>query len=106
MTGGLDEVQIGNIKQQLDKLTELKKRKDFIISSIEEQGMMSDELKQRILSSWDSTVIEDIYLPYKPKRMTKAEVPVNVVTNLLQKSLWHRMRQLHCDGHRCSSKVK
>lgn len=74
MTGGLDEVQIGNIKQQLDKLTELKKRKDFIISSIEEQGMMSDELKQRILSSWDSTVIEDIYLPYKPKRMTKAEV--------------------------------
>ena len=74
MTGGLDEVQIGNIKQQLDKLTELKKRKDFIISSIEEQGMMSDELKQRILSSWDSIVIEDIYLPYKPKRMTKAEV--------------------------------
>lgn len=74
VTGGLDEVQIGNIKDQLDKFTELKKRKETILSSIEEQGKLSPELKKRIEASWDSTEIEDIYLPYKPKRVTKAEI--------------------------------
>lgn len=74
VTGGLDEVQIGNIKDQLDKLTELKKRKDAILSSIEEQGKLTPELKKRIEDSWDSTEIEDLYLPYKPKRVTKAEI--------------------------------
>lgn len=74
VTGGLDEVQIGNIKDQLDKLTELKKRKDTILSSIEEQGKLTPELKKRIEDSWDSTEIEDLYLPYKPKRVTKAEI--------------------------------
>ena len=73
-TGGLDEVQIGNIKDQLDKLTELKKRKESILSSIEEQGKLTPELKERIEKSWDSTEIEDLYLPYKPKRVTKAEI--------------------------------
>ncbi|WFE83927.1 Tex family protein [Parabacteroides chongii] len=74
VTGGLDEVQIGNIKDQLDKLTELQKRKDTILSSIEEQGKLTPELKKRITESWDSTEIEDLYLPYKPKRVTKAEI--------------------------------
>ena len=74
VTGGLDEVQIGNIKDQLDKLTELKKRKESILSSIEEQGKLTPELKKRIEDSWDSTEIEDLYLPYKPKRVTKAEI--------------------------------
>lgn len=74
VTGGLDEVQIGNIKDQLDKLTELKKRKETILSSIEEQGKLTPELKKRIEDSWDSTEIEDVYLPYKPKRVTKAEI--------------------------------
>lgn len=74
VTGGLDEVQIGNIKDQLDKFTELKKRKETILSSIEEQGKLSPELKKRIEASWDSTEIEDLYLPYKPKRVTKAEI--------------------------------
>lgn len=74
VTGGLDEVQIGNIKDQLDKLTELKKRKETIVNSIEEQGKLTPELKKRIEDSWDSTEIEDIYLPYKPKRVTKAEI--------------------------------
>ena len=74
VTGGLDEVQIGNIKDQLDKLTELKKRKDTILSSIEEQGKLTPELKKRIEDSWDSTEIEDLYLPFKPKRVTKAEI--------------------------------
>jgi uncharacterized protein len=74
VTGGLDEVQIGNIKDQLDKLTELSKRKESILASIEEQGRMTPELKKRIEDSWDSTEIEDIYLPFKPKRVTKAEI--------------------------------
>lgn len=74
VTGGLDEVQIGNIKDQLDKLTELKKRKETVLSSIEEQGKLTSELKKRIEESWDSTEIEDLYLPFKPKRVTKAEI--------------------------------
>lgn len=74
MTGGLDEVQIGAIKQLLDKYTDLQKRKESILASIAGQGLLSDELKNRIENSWDSTEIEDIYLPFKPKRMTKAEI--------------------------------
>lgn len=73
-TGGLDEVQIGNIKEQYDKLCELKKRKETILSTIEEQGKLTLELKKRIEESWNGTELEDIYLPYKPKRKTRAEV--------------------------------
>jgi uncharacterized protein len=73
-TGGLDEVQISNISDQLDKLTELAKRKATILASIEEQGKLTPELQQRIEASWDSTELEDIYLPYKPKRVTRAEI--------------------------------
>jgi len=73
-TGGLDEVQIGNIKEQYDKLCELNKRKETILSTIDEQGKLTPELKSRIEVCWDSTELEDIYLPYKPKRKTRAEV--------------------------------
>lgn len=72
-TGGLDEVQIDEIKNQHDKLCEVAKRKETILSTIEEQGKLTDELRQRIENSWDSTEIEDIYLPFKPKRKTRAE---------------------------------
>jgi uncharacterized protein len=74
VTGGLDEVQIGDIKQQYEKLKELSKRKETILNSIEEQGKLTPELKTRIENSWDSTELEDIYLPYKPKKQTKAEI--------------------------------
>lgn len=74
MTGGLDEVQIGLIKDLLDKLTELKRRKETILSSIEEQGKLTPALRERIEASWNATEIEDLYLPYKPKRVTKAEI--------------------------------
>lgn len=73
-TGGLDEVQIGNIKEQYDKLCELKKRKETIVNTISEQGKLTPELSKRIEACWDSTELEDIYLPYKPKRKTRAEV--------------------------------
>ena len=74
VTGGLDEVQIGNIKDQLDKLTELKKRKESILSSIEEQGKTDSRTEKEDRGFVDSTEIEDLYLPYKPKRITKAEI--------------------------------
>ena len=73
-TEGLDEIQIGEIKQQYEKLQELSKRKETILHSIEEQGKLTPELKSRIENSWDSTELEDIYLPYKPKRQTRAEI--------------------------------
>ena len=73
VTGGLDEVQIGDIKEKYDKLSEIAKRKETILSTIEEQGKLTDDLKKRIHETWDSTVLEDIYLPYKPKRKTRAE---------------------------------
>lgn len=74
MTGGLNEVQITDVKNWLDKLTELKARKDTILNALEKQEELTPELKARIESSWDSNEIEDIYLPYKPKRVTRAEM--------------------------------
>ncbi|WP_300909948.1 Tex family protein [uncultured Bacteroides sp.] len=73
-TGGLDEVQIENIKNQYEKLNETAKRKETIIATISEQGKMTPELQKRIDETWDPTLLEDIYLPYKPKRRTRAEV--------------------------------
>lgn len=73
-TGGLDEVQIEEIKKRYDKLCEIAKRKEVIESTIAEQGKLTDELKQRIHSTWEMNVLEDIYLPYKPKRKTRAEI--------------------------------
>jgi len=73
-TGGLDEIQIGEIKQLYSKLQELSKRKETILNSIEEQGKLTPELKERIEKTWDSTELEDIYLPYKPKKQTRAEM--------------------------------
>ena len=72
-TGGLDEVQIGEIKERYDKLTDIAKRKETILKTIEEQGKLTNDLKKRIDACWDATELEDIYLPYKPKRKTRAE---------------------------------
>jgi uncharacterized protein len=72
-TGGLDEVQISDIHTRYEKLCELAKRKETILSTIEEQGKLTDDLRRRIADCWDSTELEDIYLPYKPKRKTRAE---------------------------------
>ena len=73
-TGGLDEVQIAAIDTAHKKLVELEKRKETIVATIEEQGKMTDELSARIAKCMDATELEDIYLPYKPKRRTRAEV--------------------------------
>ncbi len=73
-TGNLDEVEVGYIKDRLAKLVEFDKRKDTILKSIEEQGKLTDELKRKIESVSTLSALEDIYLPYKPKRKTKASI--------------------------------
>lgn len=72
-TDGLDEVQIGDIQTRYEKLCELSKRKETVLSTIEEQGKLTPELKARISACWNTTELEDIYLPFKPKRKTRAE---------------------------------
>ena len=72
-TGGLNEVQIEQIKEQHDKLCDIAKRKETILGTITEQGKLTAELEKRINDTWNPTELEDIYLPYKPKRKTRAE---------------------------------
>ena len=73
-TGGLNELQVGTISDMLAKLKEIAKRKETILSTIKEQGKLTDELRSRIEETWNSTELEDIYLPYKPKRRTRAQI--------------------------------
>lgn len=73
-TGSLDEVQIAAISDQYERLGELQKRKATILSTIDEQGRLTDALQQRIDNCWDATELEDIYLPYRPKRRTRASI--------------------------------
>ena len=73
-TGGLDEVQIAAISDRFDKLKEIEKRKETVIKTITDLEKMTPELQQRIDACWDATELEDIYLPYKPKRRTRAQV--------------------------------
>lgn len=73
VTGGLDEVQIEAIQSQYEKLQETAKRKETILKTIEAQGKLTQELQKRIDQTWDATELEDIYLPYKPKRKSRAE---------------------------------
>ena len=73
-TGGLDEVQITAISDRSERLKEIAKRKETILKTIEEQQKLTPDLKKRISDCWDLTTLEDIYLPYKPKRRTRAQV--------------------------------
>jgi uncharacterized protein len=74
VTGSLDEVAITAIRDRLDQLMELDKRREAVLKSLEERGQLTDELKERILSAETMVVLEDIYLPYRPKRRTRATV--------------------------------
>ena len=73
-TGSLDEVQISQIADEYHRFLEIDERKTTILKTIEEQGKLSNELRARIDKSWDATELEDIYLPYKPHRKTRADV--------------------------------
>lgn len=89
MTGSLDEVEIEKISRQKDKLEELEKRKITVISAIEEQGKMTDALMKRIVNCYDPVELEDIYLPYKKKKKTRAMIAIEnglePLADLLQK---------------------
>ncbi|MBP5589339.1 MAG: RNA-binding transcriptional accessory protein, partial [Bacteroidales bacterium] len=74
MTGSLDEVQIGQIKEEYERLQELDARREAIIKSIEEQEKMTPELKERLNVAQTMSELEDIYLPYRPKRRTRAAI--------------------------------
>lgn len=74
MTDGMDEVQLADTREQYDKLCELLKRRETVLKTIEEQDKLTDELRRRIENCWNATELEDIYLPFKPKRRTRAEI--------------------------------
>ena len=73
-TGGLDEVAVAAVAEQHRQLDELEHRKAFVLETIEAQGALTDELRARVTACWDATEIEDIYLPFKPKRRTRAQM--------------------------------
>ncbi len=74
VTDGMDEVQLADLQEQYEKLKELIRRRESILKSIEEQEKMTPELQKRIEECWNITELEDIYLPYKPKKRTRAEI--------------------------------
>jgi protein Tex len=94
VTGSLDEVQVGDIKTQYQKLQELEKRREAILKSIEEQGKMTDELKGRITKTYNLTELEDIYLPYKQKRKTRASIAREKGLEPLANELFTRLRYI------------
>jgi len=87
-TGSLDEVEIGKIEKAWIEYNELIKRRGFILTSIEEQGHLSPGLRKRISACWDSTKLEDLYLPYKKKRKTRAMVAKESGLERLAQSIW------------------
>ena len=74
VTGSLDEVQITSVRDRLSQLAELDSRKEAVLSSLEKHGHLNDELKAKVLGADTMAVLEDIYLPYRPKRRTKATI--------------------------------
>lgn len=92
-TGSLDEVQLAAIQQELKKLQELDKRRETVLHTIEEQGKMTPELRHRIENCWDPTELEDIYLPYKPKRKTRATAAREKGLEPLATAIFQQTRQ-------------
>ena len=75
-TGNMDEVQSNDVVEQIKYFTELEKRKETVLKTIEGLGKLTPELKERIENCYDATILEDIYLPYKPKRKTRATTAI------------------------------
>ena len=86
--GNLDEVQIGKIQERLAYFTELLERKDTILKSIDEQGKLTDDLRQKIAACWQKSTLEDLYQPYKPKRRTRAQVAKEKGYEPLADAIW------------------
>ncbi len=90
MTGSLDEIVITTIRDRLARLAELDKRRETILKSIADQGKLSADLKEKILAADSLTVLEDLYLPYKPKRRTRATVAKEKGLEPLAERLWEQ----------------
>lgn len=89
-TGNMDEVQINDVVEQIKYFTELDKRKETVLKTIEGLGKLTPELKQRIEDCYDATILEDIYLPYKPKRKTRATTAIEKGLEPLAKFLFEQ----------------
>ena len=88
VTGNLDEVQIRDIQEKLEYFRELEERRETVLASIAEQGKLTPELKARIDAALEKTELEDLYLPYKPKRRTKASIAREKGLEPLARFLW------------------
>ena len=102
MTGTLDEVQVAQVRDRVAQLRELDKRRESIIASIEEQGKMTDDLLRQINQAVVMSELEDIYLPYRPKRKTRASIAIEKGLEPLAKIL---MSQNLIDVYEKSYKV-
>ena len=107
-TGNMDETDIEAVAQANNRLKELAKRKETVLNTIEEQGKLTEQLRQRIEECWDSTQLEDIYLPYKPKRRTRAQIAREIgLEPLAQMLLIQRDKDiLHTADKYVNDKVK
>ena len=92
-TQSLDEVAIANIQNELDSLKELIKRRAYIIQTVKDQGQLSHQLKQKLENCWDETLLEDLYLPFKKKRKTKASIAKEHGLEPLAKLIWNQQNQ-------------
>src|SRR6185437_14849420 len=88
VTGNLDEVQIRDIQEKLEYFRELEERRETVLESIESQGKLTPELKARIEAALEKNELEDLYLPYKPKRRTKASIAREKGLEPLARFLW------------------
>ena len=105
-TGSLDELQVGAIKEQLDRLTELEARRQTVLTTIEGQGKLTGELRKRIEECWNAVELEDIYLPYKPKRRTRATAARERGWNRWPTSSWHNGHTTFCIRRNASSRPR
>ena len=87
--GNLDEVQIGKIQDRIKYYTELEERKESILKSIDDQGKLTDELRDKIVNCWQKSALEDLYQPYKPKRRTRAQVAKEKGYEPLADKIWN-----------------
>src|SRR5215467_4226907 len=90
VTGNLDEVQIRDIQEKLEYFRELEDRRETVLASIAEQGKLTPELKAKIEAAMEKTELEDLYLPYKPKRRTKASIARDKGLEPLAQYLWEQ----------------
>ena len=97
-TGGLDEVVITSIRDRVAQLRELDKRRAAILTSIEEQGKLTDNVREQVLAATSMTELEDVYLPYRPKRRTRAMIAKERGLEPLAQSLWAQDPQLNVNA--------